>query len=485
MVASAIPFEESNPVVGRRMQELLLRQRRAHIEEGPPTAEQRIERIDRLIGAIVDHEKQIVDALSEDFGHRSRDSSRFTDVAAVLESLKFAKKRLRGWMKPERRSPQFPLGLLGASTHVHYQPLGVIGVVSPWNFPVNLAFTPMAGILAAGNRAIIKPSEVAPHSADVIATIVAKAFTELEVAVVTGGPEVGEAFTRLPFDHLLFTGGTAIARHVMRAAADNLVPVTLELGGKCPVVVGKSADLRDVALKVMNGKCLNAGQICLAPDYMLVPEERRGELVECLKRAVAEMFDGLVDNADYTSVINERHYRRLQGYLADARAKGAEVVELNPRGDSFEGQKAHKMPPTLVLGPTDDMLVTREEIFGPVLPIRTYRAIDDAIAYVNRGDRPLALYYFGPDVPERERVLTRTTSGGVTVNDVVMHVAQEDLPFGGVGPSGMGAYHGREGFRTFSHAKAVFKQAKVDIGKLLRPPFGDRYRKLVGGLVKR
>jgi coniferyl-aldehyde dehydrogenase len=485
MVASAIPFEESNAVVAHRMQQLLERQRRAHLEDGPPTAERRIDRIDRLIGAIVDHEKQIVDALSDDFGHRSRESSRFTDVAAVLESLKFAKKHVRGWMKPERRSPQFPLGLLGARTHVHHQPLGVVGVVSPWNFPVNLAFTPMAGILAAGNRAIIKPSEVAPRSADVIAAIVGKAFTEVEVAVVTGGPEVGAAFTRLAFDHLLFTGGTAVARHVMRAAADNLVPVTLELGGKCPVVVGKNADLRDVALKVMNGKCLNAGQICLAPDYVLVPEDRRGELVESLKAAVAEMFDGLLDNPDYTSVINERHYRRLQGYVADAREKGAEIVELNPRGESFEGQKAHKMPPTLVINPTADMQVSREEIFGPVLPIRTYRAIDEAIDHVNRGERPLALYYFGPDEPERDRVLSRTTSGGVTVNDVVMHVAQEDLPFGGVGPSGMGAYHGREGFRTFSHAKAVFRQAKVDIGKLLRPPYGDRYRKLVGGLVKR
>jgi coniferyl-aldehyde dehydrogenase len=271
----------------------------------------------------------------------------------------------------------------------------------------------------------------------------------------------------------------------MRAAAEHLVPVTLELGGKCPVVVGKGADMQDVALKVMYGKCMNAGQVCLAPDYVLVPESREAELVDALRVATASMYDGLRDNPDYTSVVNERHRKRIQGYLDDAQRKGAELVELNPRGESFEGQQANKMPPTLVLKVTDDMAIMKEEIFGPAMPVKTYRDIDEAIRYVSAHERPLALYYFGPDAAERERVLERTTSGGVTVNDVVMHVAQDDLPFGGVGPSGMGAYHGREGFRTFSHARSVFTQTRVGVlGKMLRPPYGERFRKLVSGMIK-
>lgn len=485
MAAPAIPFDQDATVAARRMQELLDRQRQAFLEQGPPSAELRIQRLDRLIASLIEHESRIIDACVSDFGHRSRDTSRWTEVASVIEGVKYCKKHLRDWIKPERRKTIFPLGLLGARAEIRYQPLGVVGVLSPWNFPVYLAIGPLAGVVAAGNRALIKPSEVAPASAEIIGDIIRKAFDKSEVAVVTGGPEIGSAFTRLPFDHLLFTGGTSIGRHVMRAAADNLVPVTLELGGKCPVIVGKGADMRDVAAKVINTKCLNAGQICLAPDYVLVPSERRGELVDALRSALGSMYDGLLDNPDYTSVINERHRKRIQNYLDDARQKGAELVELNPRKESFDGQKANKMPPTLVLNPTDDMTIMKEEIFGPAMPIKTYDRIDDAIRYVNAHDRPLALYYFGHDPEERERVLSRTTSGGVTVNDVMMHIAQDDLPFGGVGPSGMGAYHGREGFLTFSHARSIFTQTKIDaLGKMLRPPYGPRFRKFVGSLIK-
>ncbi|MGO9832957.1 MAG: coniferyl aldehyde dehydrogenase [Polyangiaceae bacterium] len=485
MAALAVANDHAPTLDTRHMEDLLRLQRRAFLEQGPPSAEARIQRIDRLIASVIEHETRIIDALVSDFGHRSRDASRWADVAAIIEGAKYCKKHLRGWMKPERRSPAFPLGLLGAKAEVRYQPVGVVGIVSPWNFPVYLAFSPLAGVLSAGNRAIIKPSEVTPASAEVIASIVRKAFDESEVAVVTGGPEVGSAFTRLPFDHLVFTGGTSIARHVMRAAADHLVPVTLELGGKCPVVVGKGADMRDVAVKVMNGKCMNAGQICLAPDYVMVPAERQQELVGALREATAAMFDGLRDNPDYTSVVNERHRKRIQGYLDDARHKGAELVELNSRNESFEGQKTNKIPPTLVLNATEDMTIMKEEIFGPAMPVKTYRDIDEVIAYVNAHDRPLALYYFGHDAEERERVLSRTTSGGVTVNDVMMHIVQEDLPFGGVGPSGMGSYHAREGFRTFSHAKSVFTQTRIDVlGKMLRPPFGEGFRKLVGTMIK-
>lgn len=485
MAAPAIAFNQDATVTARQMNDLLDRQRRSFLEQGPPSAELRIQRLDRLIASVIEHEARVIEALSSDFGHRSPDSSRYTDVAAIIEGLKYAKKHVREWMKPERRKSAFPLGLLGARSEVRYQPLGVVGIVSPWNFPVYLALSPLGGVLSAGNRAIIKPSEVAPASADVIASIVRKAFDETEVAVVTGGPEVGEAFSRLRFDHLLFTGGTAVGKHVMRAAAENLVPVTLELGGKCPVIVGKGADMKDVAAKVMTAKSLNAGQICLAPDYVVVPESRRDELVNALRSATAAMFDGLRDNPDYTSVINERHRKRIQGYLDDARQKGAELLELNPKNESFDNQKANKMPPTLVLNPTEDMVIMQQEIFGPAMPVKTYRTIDEVIDYVNAHDRPLALYYFGSDEPEKERVLSRTTSGGVTVNDVMMHIAQEDLPFGGVGPSGMGAYHAREGFRTFSHARSVFSQTKVQaLGKMLRPPYGNAFRKLVSGMIK-
>jgi coniferyl-aldehyde dehydrogenase len=485
MAAPAIANDRDSTGAARRAKELLERQRRTFLEQGPPPAEVRIKQLDRLIASVIEHEKAILDACASDFGHRSRDMSRWTDVAAIIEGAKYCKKHLRSWMKPERRSPAFPLGLMGGKAEVRYQPIGVVGIVSPWNFPVYLAFSPLVGVLSAGNRAIIKPSEVTPAAAEVIASVVRKAFDETEVAVVAGGPEVGGAFTRLPFDHLVFTGGTSIARHVMRAAAEHLVPVTLELGGKCPVIVGRDADLRDVAMKVMNGKCMNAGQVCLSTDYVMVHAERRNELVDALRSATAALFDGLRDNPDYSSVVNERHRRRVQGYLDDAREKGAELVECNPRGESFEGQTTNKLPPTLVLNPTEDMAIMKEEIFGPAMPVKTYLTIDDAIDYVNSHDRPLALYYFGHDAGERERVLGRTTSGGVSVNDVIMHVAQEDLPFGGVGPSGMGAYHAREGFRTFSHARSVFTQTKIDaLGKMLRPPYGARFRKLVAGMIK-
>lgn len=485
MAAPAIPFDQDVTVATRKMQELLERQRKSFLEQGQPSAELRIQRLDRLIAAVIEHETRIIDACASDFGHRSRDGSRWTEVAAIIEGAKYCKKHVRGWMKPERRKSVFPLGLLGAKSEIRYQPLGVVGIVSPWNFPVYLALSPLAGVLSAGNRAMIKPSEVTPATAEVLVDLVRKAFDETEVSVVTGGAEVGAAFTKLPFDHLLFTGGTSVARHVMRAAADNLVPVTLELGGKCPVIVGKDADVRDVAAKVLNGKCMNAGQICLAPDYVLVPSDKRDALVDALKSALAGMYDGLLENPDYTSVVNERHRKRVQGYVDDARQKGAEIVELNPRGESFEGQKANKMPPTLVLNPTDDMTIMKEEIFGPALPVKTYQRIDEAIEYVNAHDRPLALYYFGHDAEERERVLARTTSGGVTVNDVLMHIVQEDLPFGGVGPSGMGSYHAREGFRTFSHARSVYTQTNIDaLGKMLRPPYGARFRKFVGSMIK-
>ena len=297
---------------------------------------------------------------------------------------------------------------------------------------------------------------------------------------------MGEAFSRLAFDHLIVTGATSGARHVMRAAAENLVPVTLELGGKSPVILGKSADLKVAAARVMNGKTLNAGQICLAPDYVLAPKDQVEGFVNAARASVSTMFPTIKDNPDYTSILAQRHYDRITGYIDDARAKGARVIELKPEGEDLSQQPHRKIAPTLILDPTDDMKVMQEEIFGPVLPVKSYETLDEALAYVNGRDRPLGLYYFGDDPTEREDVLSRTTAGGVTVNDVVMHVAQEDLPFGGVGPSGMGSYHGVDGFREFSHRKAIFSQMKNDIGplKMLRPPYGPGIRKMLDGQIK-
>ncbi|MBX3482052.1 coniferyl aldehyde dehydrogenase [Phenylobacterium sp.] len=470
-----------------RMSEVLRRQKAAHIRDGAPGAEVRIGRLDRCIGLLVKHEADIVRALTADFGARAPEVSGITDVAGSIGPLKHAKAHLRAWMRPEKRKPTPAiLGLFGAKAEVRFQPKGTVGVISPWNFPVNLTFSPLAGILAAGNRAMIKPSEFTPATSELMAKMFAEAFDEEEIAVFTGGPDVGHAFSGLAFDHLIFTGATSIARHVMKAAAENLVPLTLELGGKSPVIVGRSADMATTAARVMAGKTLNAGQICLAPDYVLAPQDRVGEFVGQATAAVAAMFPTVKDNPDYTSVIAERHYERIKGYVDDARAKGAEVVEINPAGEDFSQQEHRKIPPTLILNPTDEMKVMQEEIFGPVLPVMTYRTLDDALAYVNAHERPLGLYYFGADPAEEAKVLEHTTSGGVTVNDVIFHVAQEDLPFGGVGPSGMGSYHGHDGFREFSHRKAIYKQLKKDLGpmKALRPPYGEGVRKYLASQLK-
>ena len=470
------------------MQALLAKQKAAHLRDGAPSAELRTQRLDRCIGLLVENRKAIEDALNEDFGARSPDATAFTDVAASIGPLQHAKANLKKWMKTERRktSPAI-LGLFGAKAEVRYQPKGVVGVISPWNFPVNLTFTPLAGILAAGNRAMIKPSEYTPATSALMARMFGGAFSEEEIAVVTGGPEVGQAFAGLAFDHLIFTGATGIARHVMKAAAENLTPLTLELGGKSPVILGRSADVATAAARIMNGKTLNAGQICLAPDYVLAPKDKLESFVGEAQGAVARMFPTIRDNPDYTAIVAQRDYDRIMGYIDDARAKGARIVELKPDGEDLTQQEHRKIAPTLIIGPTDDMKVMQEEIFGPVLPVKTYEAVDDAIAYVNAHDRPLGLYYFGDDAAEQEKVLTRTTSGGVTVNDVVFHVAQEDLPFGGVGPSGMGSYHGLDGFKEFSHRKAVYSQLKKDIGPLvqMRPPYGPGIRKYLDGAIKR
>jgi len=468
------------------LNERLAAQKAAFLAEGPVSVETRVDRLDRGINQLRKYQEQITDALNSDFGHRSRQHSKLMDIAGAIGPMEHAKKHVKKWMRSEKRSTMFPLNLLGARSRVEYQPLGVIGIISPWNFPVNLAFAPLSQALAAGNRAMIKPSEFTPATSEVMKQLVAEAYDPNEVTVITGGPEVGQAFSSLAFDHLIFTGATSIARHVMTAAAKNLVPVTLELGGKSPVIISKSADKQSACDRIMWGKTSNAGQICLAPDYCYVPEDQLNDYVDGLKASAEKMFPSFLSNEDYCSVINERHFERLQSYLSDAKAKGATIVEINPANETFEGQPHHKIPPTLILNATDDMLVMQEEIFGPLMPVRTYKNIDEVINYINSNPRPLGLYYFGSDGQEERHVLDRTTSGGVTINDVVMHVSQEDLPFGGVGHSGMGSYHGFDGFKTFSHTKSIYTQSKMDIGAMtgMSPPFNEKTEKTIKQMLK-
>ncbi|MEO0438392.1 MAG: coniferyl aldehyde dehydrogenase [Pseudomonadota bacterium] len=458
-----------------RMQEVLAAQRADYTAEGKVTAATRKDRLQRGIDAIIKHQDRIVDALNTDFSGRPREVTLLTDVGPTVQPMKHAIKSLEKWMRREKRSTMFPLNLLGARSFIEYQPLGVVGVISPWNFPIQLTFGPLAGILAAGNRAMIKPSEFTPATSELMAQMITEAYDENEIAIFTGGPEVGQAFSGLAFDHLLFTGATGVAKHIMGAAARNLVPVTLELGGKSPVIVSRDADLEVAARRIMLGKTMNAGQICLAPDYLMVPEEKLDAMVAALKKVTAEMYPTILGNDQYTSVVNDRHFQRLQSYIADAESRNVKVEPINPANEDFASQKdGFKIPPTLLITPPEEAKVLEDEIFGPLLPIKTYQDFSETIDYVNAHPRPLAAYYFGNSDTEEDAVLNKTTSGGVCINDVIMHVTQEDLPFGGIGPSGTGSYHGLDGFRNFSHAKAVYRQSKFNVAKIagMLPPYG-------------
>jgi len=462
----------------QNMHRVLELQKSLNIKEGAPSLELRSDRLDRVVSMVTKYKSEIISALQDDFGNRDPVMSAATEVDSVIGPMIHAKKNLKKWMKTEKRKAAIaPLGsalsLLGAKAEIRYQPKGVVGAISPWNFPLNLALAPLAGILSAGNRVMLKPSELTPASSDLTKLMIEEYFDESEIGVFIGDPEVGAAFSGLAFDHLIFTGGTAIAKHVMKAASENLVPLTLELGGKSPVVVGKSSKIKETATRVMQGKTMNAGQICLAPDYALVPEESVDEFVQATVDVTSEMYPDMKDNDDFTSIINQRHYDRIQGYISDAKEKGAEVVEINPSNEDFSQQPHHKIPPTIILNPTEDMQVMQEEIFGPVLPVKTYKDVSETVDYINSKDRPLGLYYFGEDTKEKDFVLDNTTSGGVTVNDVISHITMEDLPFGGVGPSGMGSYHGYDGFKEFSHAKSVYKQSWLNLNKVagLVPPY--------------
>jgi coniferyl-aldehyde dehydrogenase len=447
-------------------------QRAAFSRERYPSHAVRRDRLDRLATLIDRHEPEIVAAIAEDFGVRPPQETRLTELFIVDVALRHASRHLADWMR-SRRAPT-PLYLRPGRSWIERQPLGVVGIISPWNYPVQLALLPAVAALAAGNRALIKPSEITPCTSALLATLVARYFLPGELAVVSGGADVGAAFARLPFDHLLFTGSTQVGRSIALAAAENLTPVTLELGGKSPALIDDRADLSALSARLAVGKLLNAGQTCIAPDYVLIPRQRAEALTQALQRAVARLYPAPIDNRDYASIIDERHYSRLTALLDDARAKGARLIELGAaRGSATGGTR--RMPPTLVLDVSDTMGVMQQEIFGPVLPIETYDTLDQAIERINARPRPLAMYMFGGSAGERRRVLERTIAGGVTLDDTLWHFSNENLPFGGVGASGYGAYHGERGFLTFSHQKPVFAQSRATPGRLLYPPYGERF----------
>ncbi len=477
-------FDTSADVIA----ETLTKQRKAYLAEGHVSAGVRKDRLRRAQDCLLNYKDDYIRLISEDFGNRSAETTMFADVAGSAGALKDAIKHVDKWMKPSKRSLQFPLGLLGAKAEVVPQPKGVVGLITPWNFPLTMVFVPLAQMLAAGNRVMIKPSEATPRTSKFLAEVFAKHFDETEVAVITGAVPTSQAFASQPFDHLMFTGAPAVGKMIMRAASENLTPVTLELGGKSPVMVGKSADLSAAAERIATMKHMNAGQICLAPDYVNIDKARRDEFVDTYIKQVETMYPAMLANDEYTSIISKRHRDRLESYIDDAREKGADVRIINPADEDFAGQnQANKLPSAVILNPTDDMKVMQEEIFGPILPVRTYEETGEVIDYVNDHERPLALYYFGQDKDEETEVLTRTTSGGVTVNDVLWHGAHETLPFGGVGNSGIGHYHGYEGFLEFSHQKSVLRHPKLSIGKLLGvvPPYTSKLTKNIERQLKR
>ena len=476
MVADVAYLQQNQQQIDA-LEPLLAAQRAAYRANPMPSAEQRRAWLKALRELILGEQQALIEAVSRDFSNRAAEETLLAEIMPSLHGIDYASKRLGKWMKPSRRS--VGLAFQPAAAKVVYQPLGVVGVIVPWNYPLYLAFGPLIGALAAGNRVMIKMSESTPATSQLVKELLARIFPEDMVAVVLGEAEVGMAFSKLPFDHLLFTGATSIGKHVMRAAAENLVPVTLELGGKSPAIVSADVPLADAAERIAFGKTMNAGQTCVAPDYVLVPQDRVEGFVAAYRAAVQRFYPKLENNPDYTAIINERQLGRLKGYIADAEAKGAQLVPL------FPGDQGRRLAHSLVLNVSDEMKLMQEEIFGPLLPIVPYQRLDEAFAYINDRPRPLALYYFGYDRGEQQRVLHETHSGGVCLNDTLLHVAQDDMPFGGVGPSGMGHYHGHEGFLTFSKAKGVLIKQRFNAARLIYPPYGTAIQKLIQKLFIR
>jgi coniferyl-aldehyde dehydrogenase len=467
----------ANP--GSEAELLFHAQKQASAAASAPGATRRRVLLERLEKALLSYRAEIARAISEDFGHRSGDETELLELVPSIKAIRHAKSHLVRWMRPEKR--RVALTMQPAKAWVEHQPLGVIGIISPWNYPLFLAASPLADALAAGNRAMIKPSELTPRFSELLKGIITEAFDPTDVAVATGGPDVAEAFSRLPFDHLLFTGSTSRGRKVMQAAAANLTPVTLELGGKSPVIVYPDYPIDKAARAIAFGKFVNAGQTCIAPDYVLAPASRTMKLAEAILAEAKRLYPRIADNPDYTSIITDRHLQRLTNAIEEARGAGATVLTIAEDSTS----NSRKIPPTIVIDPPRDSLLMREEIFGPVLPIVSSDSLEDALRVINEKDRPLALYVLTNSEASRRKILSRTISGGVTLNGTILHVAQNDLPFGGVGPSGMGAYHGYDGFKRFSHARAIHKVGFMNGFERLAPPYGKLQKMAVNFLLGR
>lgn len=434
-----------------------------------------------LLKAIRARKEALAAAVSNDFGNRSSDETYAAEIYLVMASIKHALTHLQEWMAPQAREVGWPW--MPASAQLMYQPLGVVGVIGPWNYPIGTTLGPVVSAIAAGNRVLVKPSEETPHTARLIREILEEEIGKDVFRVAMGGADLGATFASLPLDHILFTGSTAVGKKIMAAASARLTPVTLELGGKSPTLIHPSYSVPTACSRIVFGKLLNAGQTCIAPDYALVQKDKVEQFVKAFKDEVIKQYPTIQSNPDYTSIVSERHFRRIRQLIDGAKDAGAEVISIAPSTEAGLDE-CRKIPPTLVLGATREMAIMQEEIFGPVLPVIPYTNLDEAIAYINQDAKPLAFYYFDNRKSRVQNVLERTISGGACINETLMHYAQESLPFGGVGASGMGAYHGYAGFRTFSHARPVFQQSRLHALNLLNPPHGGIGRLIVKFLVR-
>jgi len=441
------------------------------------SAETRIDRLNRAQKLIQENEQSLFEAINSDFTSRSYHQTLMGDFMQTIETLKHSAKQVKRWMKPQKKKANFPFNLLGAKAYTQHQPKGVVGNISTWNFPVHVSLAPLAGVFAAGNVAMVKLSEGSPATSELMEELIGKYFDTSECIGVTGGVETAQAFCALPFDHLVFTGSTSVGESVLQAAAPNLTPVTLELGGKSPVIISEDCDLPEALLRILAGKMLNAGQGCISPDYLFIPQSKLQDSLSIIQSLMAELYPNIIKNPDYSAIINSRHLQRLKGYIDEVRTQ-CDVIEVNPSNETIDETATQKLPLTLIVNPPENSKVRQQEIFGPVFPILTYENIQETVTYINSRPRPLALYYFGQNKQQEQYIMDNTIAGSVAINDVMVQNSMDDLPFGGIGPSGMGAYHGLTGFKTFSHEKAIYKQSKINLMKLggMLPPYTDKAR---------
>jgi coniferyl-aldehyde dehydrogenase len=439
-----------------------------------PDIKQRQQDLKKLKALLLDNQDALIDAMHKDFGNRSSDDSKIGDILTTVQGLNYTLNHLKKWMKPSKR--HLSMLMQPATARVEFQPLGVVGIIVPWNYPIFLGLGPLTTALAAGNKAMIKMSEYTPNTGRLLKQLVDKYFEPNKISIIEGDASVAAAFSSLAFDHLFFTGSTNVGKLVMRAASENLVPVTLELGGKSPAIIADDMNIDTAVERFILGKTLNSGQTCVAPDYIFCPKGKTKQLIEAIETRFKSMYPSVKDNKDYTSIVNDAQHARLQGLIDDAAKQGAVITQLSSDSGCA---KTRQMPLTLLQGVNDDMKVMQQEIFGPLLPILEYDTLDQAIEYINKGERPLALYIYSFNKACQEKILKSTISGGVCINDAAFHVAAEDLPFGGVGSSGMGSYHGSEGFKTFSHAKSILSRGRINFGTVLFPPFGKAIHNLI------